>query len=130
MDYRQHDTKPMDLFEIKGGQKKSIYEKICAKMKREKIENLDSFSEYDFYIYLQPTDAGKRGETSFFSRSTSTQSYKETSTSNMSHQTKASTSTSRQWETSETEGRMTRSVKRKLSSSAVINSPSSTSLEM
>ena len=42
----------------------SLYEQICAKLKRN-LDNYDSFSEYDYYIYLQPTDANKRRGSSY-----------------------------------------------------------------
>ena len=67
MRYSQHESKPKNLFEKNGPDMSSIYDKICAKMKRNAGQNNDAFSQYDFYIYLQPTDQDKIQEDSFYS---------------------------------------------------------------
>ena len=57
--FSQHKATPDDLFEKREGENMTLFERICAKLKR-KTDNKDTFSKYDFYIYLQPTDANKR----------------------------------------------------------------------
>lgn len=61
-----HKAKPDGLFEKREGENTTLFERICAKLKR-KTEKKGAFSKYDFYIYLQPTDANKRKVISSYS---------------------------------------------------------------